>query len=60
MSAKQMRRVRRLFAELLYLAVRETLDEPTPENINDELQTLGLLPYIEGFLPGDSHAPSDE
>jgi hypothetical protein len=48
---KQLSRARRRFAELLVEEVRQTLQQPTPALIEEELAELGLLSYLRGFLP---------
>lgn len=48
---KQLSRSRRLFARFLWKEVAETLDHPTPELIEDELNALGLMKYVSDFLP---------
>lgn len=50
---KQLSRARRLFAELLVSEVAKTLENVTPELVEDELRETGLLPYIQPFLPAD-------
>jgi DNA-directed RNA polymerase specialized sigma24 family protein len=57
--AQQKRRARHKFAELLAQEVRLTLEQPTPEDLEDELRHLGLLGYLGDFLPPDLRAPSD-
>ncbi len=42
----QATRARRKLAELIRVEVAATLDEPSPEAIEDELQTLGLLALV--------------
>ena len=48
---KQLSRARRRFAELLQEEVRQTLEQPTPERVREELAELGLLSYLRDFLP---------
>jgi DNA-directed RNA polymerase specialized sigma24 family protein len=48
---KQLSRARRLFAGFLVEAVRETLEEPTPERVQEELGELGLLRYVRDMAP---------
>lgn len=50
---KQLSRARRMFAELLLREVAETVDNATPELVEDELRETGLLPFIQPFLPPD-------
>ena len=48
---KQRSRARKRFAELLQEEVRQTLEQPTPERVLEELADLGLLSYVREFLP---------
>jgi hypothetical protein len=48
---KQLSRARRMFAEALVEEVAQTLAEPTPARIEEELIEVGLLPYVRDFLP---------
>jgi RNA polymerase sigma factor (sigma-70 family) len=48
---KQLSRARRLFAKLLLREVAETLRDPTPQQVEEELAELGLMKYVQGFLP---------
>ena len=50
---KQLSRARKLFAECLVREVSETLDQPTPEVVKQELSELGLLSHVRDFLPTD-------
>lgn len=50
---KQVSRARRHFAELLLREIKQTVENPTPENIHEELVELGLLGYVRDFLPPD-------
>jgi len=50
---KQLSRARRLFAELLIQEVRQTLENPDPERVEEELADVGLLAEIRPFLPDD-------
>lgn len=52
---KQLSRSRRLFAELLATEVAQTLDNPTLEQVEEELGDLGLLAYVRDLLPADWH-----
>jgi hypothetical protein len=47
-------RARKRFAALLRLHVAASLDSDTPEDVEEELRDLGLLPYLQG--PGDAPA----
>ena len=57
---KQLSRSRRLFARLLWNEVAQTLDHPIPEQIEDELNALGLMKYVSDFLPPDRQAGKSE
>lgn len=48
---KHLSRARRMFAELLVGEVRQTLDDPTPDRVLEELADLDLLRYVRDFLP---------
>lgn len=48
---KQLSRARRLFVKLLIQEVRQTLEQPTPERIEEELGEVGLLADVAPFLP---------
>lgn len=50
---KQLSRARRLFAEILVVEVRQTLEKPTPERIEEELIEVGLMEFVRDFLPDD-------
>ncbi|MDB5335921.1 MAG: sigma-70 family polymerase sigma factor [Planctomycetaceae bacterium] len=50
---KQLSRARRMFAELLVKEVAETLENATPELVEEELRETGLLHFIQPFLPPD-------
>lgn len=52
-ARKQKERARRKLAELLLEEIRQTLDEPTPQALQEELGTLGLLDQVRPFLPED-------
>jgi RNA polymerase sigma factor (sigma-70 family) len=52
---KQLSRARRLFAEALLEEVKQTLESPTPRQVEEELVELGLMPYVADFLPDDWH-----
>jgi hypothetical protein len=47
---KQVSRARRMLAKLLVKGVAQTLDNPTPERIKEELIDLALWEYIRDFL----------
>jgi len=44
---QQLSRARRRFARLLIAEISKSLDEPTPDNVADELRDLGLTGYLE-------------
>jgi RNA polymerase sigma-70 factor (ECF subfamily) len=48
---KQLSRARRLFAERLVAEVESTLDEPTPAELGEELNDVGLTSYVRPFVP---------
>lgn len=50
---KQVSRARRLFAELLVAEVARTLDHPTPLKVEEELIDIGVMKYVQPFLPPD-------
>jgi hypothetical protein len=50
---QQVSRGRRLFAELILQEVRQTLEQPTPAHIEEELTETGLLSYVRDYLPDD-------
>ena len=50
---KQLSRARRSFAELLVREVAQTLQDPTPEDVEAELAETGLMRSIRSFLPAD-------
>lgn len=50
---KQVSRARRLFAELLVAETARTLDDPTPLKVEEELIDIGVMKYVEPFLPAD-------
>lgn len=47
---KQLSRARQMFAKLLVEEVKQTLQDPTPEAIAEELIELGLMPYVRDYL----------
>ncbi|MEM6469986.1 MAG: hypothetical protein AAF802_10565 [Planctomycetota bacterium] len=47
---QNLHRARLRFAALLVQEVRETLENPTPQQLDDEVTSLGLQPYIERYL----------
>ncbi len=48
---KQLSRARRLFAKLLIQEVVQTIEQPTPERIEEELVEVGLLSELTPYLP---------
>jgi RNA polymerase sigma-70 factor (ECF subfamily) len=50
---QQLRRARVRFAQALLEEVARGLDEPTPERIEEELIEVGLMEYVQDFLPAD-------
>jgi hypothetical protein len=54
---KQVSRARRMLAKLLVKAVAQTLDNPTPEQIEEELIDLALWAYIRDYLSRDRRRP---
>jgi hypothetical protein len=50
---KQVSRARRHFAELLVAEVAQTLEDPNPEQVEEELIEIGLMEYVRDFLPAD-------
>jgi RNA polymerase sigma factor (sigma-70 family) len=54
---KQVSRARRMLARLLVQEVAQTLDEPTPEHIKEELIELALWEYVRGYLANERQNP---
>ena len=53
-AARQLlRRARLRFAQLVVEEVAQSLDQPGPEEVEDELVDLGLASYVRPFLPAD-------
>lgn len=50
---KQLSRARHLFAQLLVDEVAVTLQDPTPEQVEEEMIEVGLLDFVRDFLPPD-------
>ena len=48
---KQLSRARRLFVKLLVQEVVQTIENPTPERIEEELSDVGLLRDVMPYLP---------
>ncbi len=51
-ARKQAERARKMLTRLLLEEVGQTLPEPTPQQVEDELRTLGLLRYVVAFAEG--------
>lgn len=50
---KQLSRARRFFAERVAAEVAATLDQPTRQRVEEELDEIGLLEHVRGLLPDD-------
>jgi DNA-directed RNA polymerase specialized sigma24 family protein len=50
---QQLRRARLRFAEMLLEEIARSLDNPTPERVEEELIELGLMDYVRDLLPPD-------
>lgn len=50
---KQVSRARRLFAELVVSETSRTLENPTPLQVEEELIEIGVMKYVQAFLPPD-------
>jgi RNA polymerase sigma factor (sigma-70 family) len=48
---QQLRRARKRFAAVLLEEIARTLDDPTPQRVVEELATVGLMEYVQDFLP---------
>jgi RNA polymerase sigma-70 factor (ECF subfamily) len=57
---KQLSRARHRFAELLVAEVTLTLEQPTPEQVEEELSEVGLLAYVRPYLPTGESLPEPE
>jgi RNA polymerase sigma factor (sigma-70 family) len=57
---QQVRRARRQLAHLLVEQVQQTLTDPTPELVEEELHEVGLMGYVRDFLPALSDKVSGE
>jgi DNA-directed RNA polymerase specialized sigma24 family protein len=53
---QRLSRARRVFARLVVQEVAETLQSPTPDQVEDELVVLGLMGYVRRYLPPDWRA----
>jgi RNA polymerase sigma-70 factor (ECF subfamily) len=52
-ARQQLHRARLRFAQLLLEEIARSLDQPTPDRVQEELVTLGLMEYVREFLPDD-------
>jgi DNA-directed RNA polymerase specialized sigma24 family protein len=52
-ARQQLRRARVRFAQALLEEVARGLEGPTPERVEEELIDVGLMPYVQDFLPED-------
>jgi RNA polymerase sigma factor (sigma-70 family) len=50
---QQLRRARVRFAQVLLEEIARSLDDPTPEHVEEELIETGLMPYVQDLLPAD-------
>lgn len=50
-TRQQLRRARVRFAEYLVTEIADGLNDPTPENLADELKSLGLYKSVQDVLP---------
>lgn len=50
---QQLRRARLRFAELLIEELARSIDDASPERVEEELSDLELLDYVRDFLPAD-------
>ncbi len=48
---KQLSRARRRFAQFIVDAIRQSLAEPSSDDVLEELADLGLMTYVRDFLP---------
>lgn len=48
---QQVRRARQQLAHFLVEQVRQTLTNPTPELVDEEMNEVGLMSYVRDFLP---------
>jgi hypothetical protein len=54
---QQLRRARVRFAQALLEEVARGLDDPTPQRVEEELIEVGLMEYVQDFLPADWRNP---
>lgn len=52
---QQLRRARLRFAQLLVEEIARSLDDPSPQRVEEELVNLELLDHVRDFLPPDWH-----
>jgi RNA polymerase sigma-70 factor (ECF subfamily) len=52
---QQLSRARHRLAQLLVQQVAQSLQQPPPEQVVEELVTLDLMRYVSNFLPADWH-----
>jgi hypothetical protein len=52
-ARQQLRRARLRFAQLLVEEIARGLPHPSPEAVEEELASLGLMEYVREFLPDD-------
>ncbi len=50
---QQLRRARLRFAQLVVEEIAGSMDDPTPERVEEELLAVGLMEYVRDFLPPD-------
>jgi hypothetical protein len=50
---KQVSRARRLFAEFLVAETSRSLENPTPQKVEEELIDIGIMKYVQPYLPAD-------
>jgi RNA polymerase sigma-70 factor (ECF subfamily) len=56
---QQLSRARRRLAQLLVNQVAQSLEQPPPEQVIEELIALDLLRYVRDFLPADWHTSGE-
>jgi hypothetical protein len=42
-----------MFAQILLREVEQTLDAPSPQELEEELTEIGLMRHVRDFLPAD-------
>ncbi len=50
---KQVSRARQMFARLIVYEIRQTLERPNADGVEDELNDLNLMKYVSSYLPAD-------